>query len=418
MKKIILVLAFCVAADIFAATTVANVTARQRYPWNGKVDIDYEIQSDKSDATYFVYPKGVDGRTGTPILMRTLSGEGATDPVGVGKHRLVWDAKADMPAFHTPDFTVTLQVIASGAQYLVVDLSGGPNAVTYPVRYSTVGPDVTEDKCRTTELWLRLIMPGTFQMGSPNNESGRDGDEQQHQVTLSRPYYIGVFEVTQKQWLLMGGSTECIQYAGDCRPVDQVTYAVLRGSVAGAQWPKNREVDEDSFLGVLRRKTSLMFDLPTEAQWEYACRAGTTTHFNNGKNAGRWDWGSFKDLPYWSYDWRDTSDAVDVVGRARGNYDDGHDSFTEHTKVGLYVPNAWGLYDMHGNVAEPCIDAYKSAMGFAAVVDPVGAESTSSRIAKGGAWNTKEQDCRSAARWGINPSSDKTGVRLVCVPVE
>ena len=248
MKAMIVVVALGMAAQLFAAVTVTNVTCRQRYPWNGLVDIDYEIVSDDADGQYFVYPKGEDKRLGTPIVMHTLSGDGATNAVGVGAHRMIWDAKADMPAFHTTNFVVTIQAISQGAQYLVVDLSGGTNAVTYPVRYSTTPPDVTTDKCRTTELWLRLILPGTFMMGSPTTEVYRDTDEQQHPVRLTRPYYIGVFELTQKQWMLISGTANAIRFAGDCRPVDAVSYNMARGTNLGAQWPKSDDVDDDSFI--------------------------------------------------------------------------------------------------------------------------------------------------------------------------
>jgi formylglycine-generating enzyme required for sulfatase activity len=103
--------------------------------------------------------------------------------------------------------------------YAVVDLSGGASAASYPVRYSMNGPNLSSDKCRTTELWLRKIPAGTFIMGSPEDEVGRVSSEIQHQVTLTQDYYIGVFECTQKQWELVMGSNPSA-YTGDCRPVE------------------------------------------------------------------------------------------------------------------------------------------------------------------------------------------------------
>ena len=408
-----LVAALAAMTSAFAVVSVENVTCRQRYPWNGLVDIDYEIVSDNPDATFFIYPKGEDRRTGTPIVMRTLSGDGAdSSAVGVGKHRMLWDAKADMPGFQTSDFVLTLQTISSGAQYLVVDLSGGTNAVTYPIHYSTTPPDTGSERCRTTELWLRLVMPCMFQMGSPANEQFRQDSETQHQVTLTRPYYIGIFELTQHQWGLISGNTNVVKFAGACRPVDAVSYDEIRGADKGAQWPVASGVDADSFMGILSRKTGLNFDLPTEAQWECACRAGTTTPWNNGQQGKyssyehQWDSGQ--------------NSALLVLGRCKCNLDDQHDSFVEHTSVGRYNANAWGLYDMHGNVREWVRDSYAVLLA-EAQIDPVGG-SSSGRCARGGCYLNYALDCRAASRCGFEASTKSSdggiGFRVACLPVK
>ena len=403
-----------------AAVTVTNVICQQHYPWNGLVDIDYEIVSDQPDAKYWVYPKGTDNHLGKRVIMNTLSGDGATNCVGVGRHRMVWDAKADMPRFHTPDLQVTLQVIADGAKYLVVDISGGTNAVTYPVTYSSTPPDVTTDTCRTEELWLRLVVPGTFMMGSPVEEKGRSENEQQHQVRLTKPFYIGVFELTQKQWLLISGNTNAIYYAGDCRPVDSVSYDDIRGSALGSMWPKSSVVDNDSFMGVLRRKTALQFDLPTEAQWEYACRAGTTTAWNNGSDGeGMFGYDAGQ------YGWNEN---LKLIGRFQRTCSDGRGPYDEHTKVGLYLANGWGLYDMHGNVKEWCRDGYRAVMPDYYEVDPGGEDTRQKRCLRSSDWNDKAPASRSAARSGAasGHKSDgqntwqngRLGFRVACFPGE
>ena len=290
--------------------------------------------------------------------------------------------------------------------YAVVDLSGGPDAASYPVRYSATGPDLNDDTCRTTELWLRRIPAGTFIMGSPEDEVGRYTDETQHEVTLTQMFYIGVFECTQRQWELVMGSNPSY-YKGDCRPVERVSYNTIRGtgSQAGAGWPTyGHAVDSSSFMGKLQEKTGLTFDLPTEAQWEYACRAGTTTALNSGKN-----------LTSTSSD-----AAMNEVGRYNYNQSDGKGGYSAHTKVGSYLPNAWGLYDMHGNVYEWCLDWYNgSSYGTAAVSDPVGPNTGSYRVERGGSWGSGAQGCRSAGRLDYYPSGNgyHLGFRVLCLPL-
>ncbi|MBO7620170.1 MAG: formylglycine-generating enzyme family protein, partial [Victivallales bacterium] len=164
-------------------------------------------------------------------------------------------------------FAFTAKVHADGT-YLVIDLE------TWQYRYTDTAPNLSDDTCRTTELWLRYIPEGTFIMGSPEDELGRWDDETQHKVTLTKPFYIGVFECTQRQWELVIKGYRPSYFRNDdyyaTRPVEQVSYNMIRGKEAGAGWPDSDAVDATSFMGILREKTGLMFDLPTEAQWEYA----------------------------------------------------------------------------------------------------------------------------------------------------
>ena len=167
--------------------------------------------------------------------------------------------------------------------YLVIDLSGGTNAANYPVSYlSDVPAGGWTDEYKTTKLVLRKIPAGTFVMGSPTNELGREpwapGSETQHSVTLTKAFHIGVFTVTQRQWELVMGNrpsyfTNAAFYA--TRPVEEVSYYDVRENPANSDdpasdWPSNSVVNANSFMGKLRARTGLAaFDLPTEAQWEY-----------------------------------------------------------------------------------------------------------------------------------------------------
>ena len=286
-------------------------------------------------------------------------------------------------------------------RYCVIDLSAGPNASRYPVSYRDSPPTggFNTDEFKTTKLVLRLIYPGTFTMGSPEGEKGRWGDETRHKVTLTKPFYIGLFEVTQRQWELVMGTrpsffSNASYYAK--RPVECVSYNDIRGSSKGSRWPASRAVDASSFMGRLRARAPLgdgmVWDLPTEAQWEYACRAGTTTALNSGKNLANMDSDSY----------------MGEVGRYWYNGGSVYSSSctTAHgtAEVGSYRPNAWGLYDMHGNVWEYCLDWYRYDLGSSAVTDPKGASSGSHRLKRGGCWYDIAEGCRSAYRVSCYPS--------------
>jgi RNA polymerase sigma factor (sigma-70 family) len=282
--------------------------------------------------------------------------------------------------------------------YLVVDLSGGPSASNYPVGYlSAVPSGGWTDEYKTTKLVLRKIPAGTFTMGSPTNELGRSGDETQHTVTVSRAFCLGVFEVTQRQWELVMGNKPSYFTNATCyatRPVERVSYYDIRESTnnraMSPNWPATNAAHADSFMGKLRAKTGLTgFDLPTESQWEYACRGGTDTALNSGYNLTN-----------------PTNDAqMNVVGRDDYNgpstygHDQGVATNGGTAAAGSYQANAWGLYDMHGNVFEWCLDWHGTYPG--AVTDPKGAASGSNRVLRGGNWMYGASHCRSAFRYSF-----------------
>lgn len=292
------------------------------------------------------------------------------------------------------------RVVATLGDYLVVDLSGGTNATTYPVSYYRSladlpgGVGVNSDIYKTTNMVFRRIPAGTFMMGSPTNELGRLSNEARHQVTLTRSFYIGVFEVTQKQWAQVMGTWPTWFTNANCRdsrPVAQVSYNDIRGASYGAGWPMSNNVDASSFMGRLRVCTGAGFDLPTEAQWEYACRSGTMTALNSGNNLVATD------------DCSNLSDIGRYLCNGGSNYVSRNvDTSGATAKVGSYRPNAWGLYDMHGNVWEWCLDWYEATPGPAS--DPQGPPSGSGRVVRCGGYDDYAYRCRAALRSHNDPS--------------
>ena len=257
----------------------------------------------------------------------------------------------------------------SSKLYCVIDLSAGPNATKYPVSYLSSEPNGGwKDEYKTTKLVLRRIEPGTFIMGE-------DQKDESHRVTLTKPFYIGVFEVTQKQYELVMGNNPS-KCRGNMRPVDNVSYNMIRGAEQGVKSPSSSSVDKDSFLGCVRERTRIdTLDLPTEAQWEYACRSGTKSVYNNGG------------------DTEDDLKQLAMYGDAKCK--------KHHVKVGSYRANALGLYDMHGNVWEWCLD-WSGSLSFG--TDPIGPASGSTRVQRGGCWVDSAQNCRSSSRYNCRPS--------------
>jgi len=463
------------AMALFAGEVrVTNATATPHWPWDGKVDIGYSLESDVADKTYTVFFTGYDKVLQAEVPATTLSGDGVGEnlPVG-GPYSTTWDFGADYPKGHYSDIVVKVEAAAEGESFPVVvngvtqrgtlgetisvtaeekpgktfvgwtasgvtldsyapqtlsftmpanevsltanyldtaSLYMVVNLLTGETRYSDTAPNLADDTCRTTELWLRKIPAGTFSMGSPEGEVGREDTETQHRVTLTDDYYIGVFEMTQRQYELLTSEKPSYFSNASCyatRPVENVSYDTIRGTDYGAHWPTTRAVDSNSVLGILRNKTGLIFDLPTEAQMEYACRAGTTTSLNSGKNIVN---------PTTS------DDNLNEVARNWFNGGSGYSQTCDTTagtaKVGSYLPNAWGLYDMHGNVWEWCLDWYGPYSGDA--VDPLGAQSGSFRVARGGGCYHYPQVYRSASRGNYFPSYDYYyyGFRVVCIPYQ
>ncbi len=228
------------------------------------------------------------------------------------------------------------------------------------------------------------IPAGSFLMGSPSSEVAREPDEEpQHQVTIGEGFYMGRYEVTQAQWrALMGRNPSYFRNCGRC-PVE------------GVSWN-----DARAFIRKLNaRRGRFTYRLPTEAEWEYACRAGTTTPFAFGSSLSSRQ-ANFNGFPY--------GGAAEGVNRRRT------------TTVGSFRPNAWGLYDMHGNVWEWCEDwhnyNYDGAPADGSAWLSVGLRRF--RVLRGGSWNDRGYYLRSAERGGEASGSRRGvyGFRIVAVP--
>ena len=237
------------------------------------------------------------------------------------------------------------------------------------------------------KLELVPIPAGRFAMGSTNGDS----DERPvTQVELTRPFWLGKTEVTQAQWEAVMGDNPAT-FKGANLPVESVSYddalAFCRKLTARERAAK-------------RLPEGYEYTLPTEAQWEYACRAGTTGDYSFGNSADELSrYGNYCDRSNTNdFDWKDRS------------HDDGYD---KTAPVGSYRPNAWGLYDMHGNVWEWCLD-WKGDYAGGTVRDPVGPSSGANRVLRGGSWFDSAGRCRSANRGNNGPGgrSDNLGFRL------
>ena len=229
-----------------------------------------------------------------------------------------------------------------------------------------------------------LIPGGTFKMGSPQDEPNRERNEIEHQVTISKPFYMQTTEVTVKQWRAVMGKRFFFKKKGtDDMPVVKVSWQ-----------------DCIDFTEKLNALNEGVYRLPTEAEWEYACRAGTTTAFAWGKTI------DCKDAMYGNNTLK-MDVCVDYV-ESKGLPAD------KPALVKSYKPNAWGLYDMGGNIWEWCQDWY-GPYGKDAVVDPKGPRSGDYRVRRGGSWYGTGARCRCANRNRSNPANryQTTGFRLV-----
>lgn len=366
------------ALALNAAPTVSNV---EMLPQSGtrKVTVKYKLTGEPAVVTVDFTTNGVS--IGSRNII-SLTGDVCRRIEPSSEFRVIhWNPDKDWPNQLIKDGSFRAVVTAwstnAPPDYMAVDLVAKSNVFYYVDRDAVPG-GITNRLYKTSMLLMRKVPAGgqKFRMG---DRAG--SNENPHWVMLSEDYYLGVFEATQGQWHKIK-ATKNFNNNGETLPAESFGVMELRGSRKdGYNWPKDgHSVSPTSIFGSIRAQTGVEVDLPTEAQWEFACRAGTDTMFGNG-------WTNMTDMGW-------------------------NSSMTNKTvEVGLKKPNAWDFYDMHGNVGEICLDWWQKKLT-GPVEDPVGPQfdadtddSVSSWTSRGGHYEKTESDCRSAAR--VNYDTDK-----------
>ena len=421
--------------------------ARHRSSANRQVTITYQLANAPAVVTLDIQTNANTSAAANDPGWTSIGGEFVCNAQGdvwkqvaAGNHTITWQPDKSW----TGDDGEGFKIEANGARarvmawpldntpdYMVVDVSAAAQPNTqkyYPAVGFLPGGLLGNQAYRTTSIVMRKIPAKgvAWTMGSSSLETQRDGSkEATHQVTLANNYYIGVFEVTQSQWALIQTSRPTPSFFSNLdyramRPVEQVCYNEIRNAAnsttADSDYNYPNPPKGGSFLGLLRTKTGMDFDLPSEAQWEFAARAG------NGS-------------PYWgTYGFGIQNTDADAnlakIGRYQRNGGMINQSGTYTSPdancgpnngtaiVGSYQPNDWGLYDIFGNVWEWCLDTFS-----ANISSLNGAVNTSGtdRIRRGGSWGNIAGPTRPAARYSRDPSArgensggNIYGFRLAC----
>ncbi len=329
-----------------------------------------------------------------------------------GDHEIIWGARGSWPDHKSHDAKVRLKAWLATVPPPVMDIDLVSKSVAWYADADFLpGGGLANDIYRTTHLVMKKVPAAgaTFTMGSPTDENDwRNASEVQHLVAFTNDYYLAIYETTRRQFALMGCSVHATYGAQetpfdgddpDQAPIGRILYDNLRGAVAdGIDWPATGS-NVGGYLATIRAATGLDLDIPTEAQWEFACRAGTTSAIYTGKgNASQWG-------------------NSDVSGLA---WFTGNNSSQKVHAVGGKEPNAWGFYDMYGNQREWCRDWYGAYDTSASpAVDPQGPSTGTERVIRSSYYYDGAKGMRSAFRTSQAPGTANTtyGFRL-CLPLK
>ena len=356
------------------------------------VTISYELQEAPAIVTVDILTNGVSiGEQN----FTTIYGD-VNKLVQPGENKLIfWQPDKEWPGYKFKNGEVS--VIVRGwdkgrpPDYMVVDLTETNGVRRFYVSEKALpngGLSNREEYLKNKLVMRRIPAAGvTWKMGSPATEGGRatDGREDQRDITFTNDYYMAIYTVSQGQQMTAIGKNTAYptHRTNDFMVVNNTNYEQLRGFVSnGINWPMSgHAVEASSQIGLWRAKTGIDFDLPTSAQWEYACRAGSGTAFCCGVDipAG----GATLLASLNAYAWFGGSG-----GNAKGNIQ----------LIGLRQPNDWGLYDMHGNLWEACLDWFSTSYDNADRIEPKGATANADgyRVYRGGACGSAANACRSA----------------------
>ena len=383
----------------------ANSVSLSQDPHSRNIIVDYELEGEPAIITVdFV-------RTATG---QSIGAENFADVCGdvnrkvsPGKHVIKWHPSQDGEAFSPGELDAKVNVWATNAppDYLVADLLT-TNVVRFYASTNAFPGGFGSDRYKTRELVMRRIPAAgvKWRQGMPSTQPRVQGKCANRYVTLTADYYIGVYEFTAGQNSCIANAATGIPTTFSTLPKGDLSTDTLRGAVEADgsdygkyNWPADaHNVKPVSTIGKIRGVTGLPFDLPTEAQWEYACRAGSQYITYFGTYDDSWNIGAGGN----PYGWTQASGVSALQG------------------VGLLLPNRWMLYDMHGNVWERCLDWYGDERTASDVADPEGpfANANNRRLLKGGGYN----DTWTAAQCGANTfhaangSYSTQGARLCC----
>ncbi|MBQ7666573.1 MAG: formylglycine-generating enzyme family protein [Kiritimatiellae bacterium] len=396
MKKAIATFAIAASAATIIRAATPTVSGTGVSESGGTLTVTYTLDA----AAVVTFDATTNGAPIDASCFKSAAGD-VWKRVEAGTGTFSWRPANDIPLLNLDGADLSVRVkawdVEAPPDYMVVSLATNAAtqvSVAYYECEAQLPGKVTDPVYKTSKLVMRKIPAAgvTWRMGSPSGELGRTmgsgAQETPHLVTLTADYYLGVYPVTIAQWNYMNGSKSTDMKAQRVNNMKDLRGDQSESGVAA--WPGGgHTIDKaSSRLYIIRQYTGIDFDIPTEAQWEFACRAGESAALYTGEELSN----------------TASSGELDDVAWYAGNYPGTVVQWPAFMEVGLKAPNAYGLYDMLGNIYELCLDRYSATMSADAVTDPVGPTSGSDYVKRGGAISAPAYFCRAASRSMSNGS--------------